>query len=289
MATTQRSEEDTVAERARKAIRERNFTQRKVAELIGMDETKLSKSLAGQRQFTGTELLVLAENTGVDVAWLRDGATGGQANGHSEPSKPGESFQRRRILQSAWELFATHGYDAVRLSDIAAAAGVSSPTVLYHFGNKNAVFQACLDFSTTLNQRRREEILNADMPALQKLYELVAGQLPRDADSRLRWSIWAQFWGANPISVASQQTHERSYSQWRVAVWRVLAEGQARGEFRDGPLEAMVDTLTGLIDGLGVRILARMMSPERAEELIFDQVRITLMRPDQQPTGSDDE
>jgi len=40
------------------------------------------------------------------------------------------------ILDLAIELFSTYGFDSVSTPQIAKAAGVSQPTIHYHFGNK---------------------------------------------------------------------------------------------------------------------------------------------------------
>jgi len=45
----------------------------------------------------------------------------------------------RRLLEAAKELFLKRPYPEVRLEDIAAAAGVSAPTVIHRFGSKEAL------------------------------------------------------------------------------------------------------------------------------------------------------
>lgn len=48
----------------------------------------------------------------------------------------------RRLLEAAERLFLERPYPEVRLEDIAAAAGVSAPTVIHRFGSKEALLAA---------------------------------------------------------------------------------------------------------------------------------------------------
>jgi AcrR family transcriptional regulator len=50
-----------------------------------------------------------------------------------------ESGTRGRILQTAEAMFAEHGFDAVSMRDITAAARVNLASVNYHFGSKMAL------------------------------------------------------------------------------------------------------------------------------------------------------
>jgi AcrR family transcriptional regulator len=50
--------------------------------------------------------------------------------------------QRERILDAARELFASRGFDAVTMSDVAARAGVVRATVFNQFGSKGALVEA---------------------------------------------------------------------------------------------------------------------------------------------------
>lgn len=65
------------------------------------------------------------------------------------PSTPASSVRGRRaratVLEAATGLFAARGYDGVALAEIAAAAGVSKPAVLYHFADKAELWRACVD------------------------------------------------------------------------------------------------------------------------------------------------
>ncbi|WP_028580870.1 TetR/AcrR family transcriptional regulator [Desulfogranum japonicum] len=50
-----------------------------------------------------------------------------------------------KILSSALELFALHGYDAVGVQSIVAAAKVTKPTLYHYFGSKKGLLLALLE------------------------------------------------------------------------------------------------------------------------------------------------
>jgi AcrR family transcriptional regulator len=54
------------------------------------------------------------------------------------------SERRALITEAAAQLFAERGYDATRLDEIAAAAGVTKPVLYRHFDSKKALYLALL-------------------------------------------------------------------------------------------------------------------------------------------------
>lgn len=52
---------------------------------------------------------------------------------------------RNAVLASATELFATRGFDAVALDEIAVASGVRKNNLLYHFTSKEALWKEAVD------------------------------------------------------------------------------------------------------------------------------------------------
>jgi AcrR family transcriptional regulator len=57
--------------------------------------------------------------------------------------------RRDEIIAAAQELFARQGIDATTMADIAAAAGISAPTVFNYFGSKDGVLIALISEGTT--------------------------------------------------------------------------------------------------------------------------------------------
>lgn len=60
--------------------------------------------------------------------------------------RPGRSDTRRQILDAARTLFAANGVRGTSLRAVAAAAGVSHAMIRHHFGTKEALFLATVQF-----------------------------------------------------------------------------------------------------------------------------------------------
>lgn len=70
------------------------------------------------------------------------------------PAEPGlrdrkKARRRDEIIAAAKELFARQGIDATTMADIAAAAGISAPTVFNYFGSKDGILIAMITEGTT--------------------------------------------------------------------------------------------------------------------------------------------
>ncbi|RBP64227.1 TetR family transcriptional regulator [Brevibacterium sanguinis] len=249
------------AARAKQAIVSSGLSQRQLATGIGIDESKLSKSLAGRRRFTAAELVAIATATGVTVAWLLgedstvsapppalSGRTGDGA-GDDDPTP------RRIIVETAWDLFARHGYDSVRIADVAAAAGVSSASIHYYFPNKSALFDATLGYSVKLAFDRQIAWLGDIPDPKRRLRRLLELQSPIGRTARSEWSIWLQMWSRLTLENTSVPDYHASYDRWSRTVRATLEDGQAAGVVRRRDSAEMTDELTSLLDGLGVKVL----------------------------------
>ncbi len=62
----------------------------------------------------------------------------------SQPVQRNPDRTRRRILQAAIRLFATHGFHAVSVDQIVGRARVNKRMVYHYFGSKDALFEAAL-------------------------------------------------------------------------------------------------------------------------------------------------
>jgi AcrR family transcriptional regulator len=72
----------------------------------------------------------------------RHAATDSDATGARAARK---ARTREAILEAAGRAFAARGFDGASLREIAAAAGVAQPLLVYHFGSKEGVWRAAVD------------------------------------------------------------------------------------------------------------------------------------------------
>ncbi len=144
-----------------------------------------------------------------------------------------DAMYRELILDTAEEVFAEHGYEATRMQDVAARAGVSTRTMY-------ATFEGKWDLFAAVHERRGREILDAVLsephsrgPALDRLL----GGIPAYAlhlmahPSYLRMLGHAKVWTSSEElpSLPQASTSDRGMDM----VSRAFAEGIRDGVFRD--------------------------------------------------------
>ncbi|MCM1012261.1 TetR family transcriptional regulator [Brevibacterium sp. XM4083] len=275
----------SIAARARETVAGSGLSQRRLAQAIGIDETKLSKSLSGRRKFTAEELLGLATATGVTVRWLLgdESTVSAVPAGLRTASALDEADQaspRRLIVETAWDLFARHGYDAVRIADIAEAAGVSSAAVHYHFAGKSELFDATLEFSVKLAFDRQVAWLDEIVSPRRRLERLLELQSPIGPDARREWSIWIQTWSRLAVEDPAESAYPAGYDRWSRTVRATLEDGQASGVFRPGDATEMTDELTSVVDGLGIKVVTGLMDVPTFRHRLDRYLRRAIITPE---------
>ncbi|RBP61719.1 TetR family transcriptional regulator [Brevibacterium sanguinis] len=306
----------TLGSRVRSAIRAAGVNNSEVARRIGIEPSKLSKSLAGTRKFRVEELSGIAALTNVTTDWLTTGRVGEPprrrivtnpaaptlaATTSATPTITGDTGSERwlskgkrnrhRIIATAWELYADHGIDNVPTSDVAAACGLSVSTINYHFRTKTQLLEAALRHSLTIIATTRNLTAPDDpIAALRHFSWLHAGV---DQKVRRVWSIWLQSWSRAVVDERSRLNLAAVYTEWLDLVTGVIVAGQRAGAVRSGNTTRMVKSLSIFIDGLGVaRATGQIpITDEEALEMLEDYLNAhILLKPDepdelQQPEG----
>lgn len=243
--------------RVLRAVAAAEGTRRDLAAAVGIDETKLSKSLAGRRRFTPTELAGIADHLGVDLAWVLRGEGDRPVTAETDlitrRQEPDDA--RKRILDAAWTLIARRGYHRVRIADVADAAGTSSATVHYHFDDKDALLGEALRHNVELAHDRQARALAAISDPAERLEKLLDLQMPEGPVLEPEWSIWMQVWVEAVTEPHHRDLYARGQDRWFRTVLMTLESGAAAGVFREGDQARRARQLTALVDGLGVGVM----------------------------------
>ncbi|HUX33605.1 MAG TPA: TetR/AcrR family transcriptional regulator [Gemmatimonadaceae bacterium] len=138
---------------------------------------------------------------------------------------------RERILSVARKLFTERGFDAVSVRDIIARAKVNLGAVTYHFGSKEALYNAALESMSVPFGDRIAELAAAPGPPLDRIEAVVRGALAHITDNP----------GA-PIVLLRELATDRELPPPIAALMRrnlgavsdIIAEGQRDGSIRTG-------------------------------------------------------
>jgi AcrR family transcriptional regulator len=283
-----RGDDSGVAGRVRELLARDGWTQRRFAEAIGLEETKLSKSLAGRRRFPAAELVAIADAAGVTVNWLLHGRDDARTHtavprgaARTESGTRRGAQARRRILEAAWDLIADRGYHRVRTADVAHACGTSPATIHYHFPTRSGLLDEALRHNVKLAFDRQVAALGEVLDPHARLLRLIDLQLPSGLLLRREWSIWIQVWAETAIDPARRELYWDSYDRWYRSVLMTLTDGADAGVFVPGRAEPLARQLTALIDGLGIQVMAATpgTSPEEMRAVLHDFIdRAVLLR-----------
>lgn len=159
--------------------------------------------------------------------------------------------KRARILDAAVRVFAQNGFHATRVSDVAKAAGVADGTIYLYFDSKEAVLVSLFE------------------DRVEKLLAFMRSELPKKptAAARLRAVIDMQLGLlagerelAEVITVILRQSTRLlkelaapRFSAYLDAIAKIVADGQARGEFRkDVSPHVAARAVFGALDGIAL-------------------------------------
>lgn len=248
---------DELGQRVRHALDQLSVSHREAARSIGMDPTKLSKSLAGTRRFRVDELVAIADVSEVSVDWILHGTgptpTNNRPRRRHVPTDRGT--RRAEILESAWRLVAQRGLYQVRIADIAEACETSPAAIHYYFPGKQDIMQSALLHCVETAFNRQSQELEEIPDARQRLLRLVEQLLPTPGQIRDEWLIWLQVASVSALNSELRPVHNDFYRRWRDTVADVVRLGQKQDVFREDDPDRMAVVFMSLADGLAVRVL----------------------------------
>jgi TetR/AcrR family transcriptional regulator, fatty acid metabolism regulator protein len=184
--------------------------------------------------------------------------------------------KRRAILDAAITVFAREGFHSARVSDVAAEAGVAYGLVYHYFNSKDQMLNELFSERWALLVEATQEILRSDVPPRDKLAGVAnfIVESYRHEPELMKVIIVEVTRAANSFG----RTHLPEIRKAYDLVAEIVAEAQAKGEFRDDVdpnFAAMVfygaieQLLTGWIFG---SIPGTDADYERAKQLVVETI-----------------
>ena len=89
---------------------------------------------------------------------------------------------KRALLQIAYGLFISRGYENTSVDDIIEAAGIAKGTYYYHFESKEQTLEEVIGMMLDQEAEAARQVLGSDAPVPQKIVGIIASLRPRQEE-----------------------------------------------------------------------------------------------------------
>jgi AcrR family transcriptional regulator len=191
--------------------------------------------------------------------------------------------RREEILKATCREVIARGFASTRVGDVAAALGVSTGLVFYHFTNKETLLGEAFRYAAGEDLDRLSATAAGPGSAAQRLDRILrlyspagatgdwsrTGDPPAapasgreaSAESSEAWLLWIDAWGQALRSPELAEVSRQLDLRWKQTLASVIREGVAADEFTCDDPDAAAWRLTALLDGLGVQVAVHRSLP----------------------------
>jgi TetR/AcrR family transcriptional regulator len=150
---------------------------------------------------------------------------------------------RELILRAAEIEFANHGFSKARLEDIAEPVGITRAAIIYHFGDKKALYAAVLEATFKALAERIHAALEADAPSAERVERLIGAWVDYAAERPTLARLFMREVADSPRELPPElrQLVDPMFS----VVTEGIEKGQREGAFRKVDPALVVSVLAG--------------------------------------------
>ena len=177
--------------------------------------------------------------------------------------------RREEILRATCREVRARGFASTRVGDVAAALGVSSGLVFYHFASKDNLLSEAFRYAAQADLDQLAEAAAWQGSALERLDRVLGVYAPGGSGA---WVMWIDAWSQALRSPELQRTSRQLDLRWKETVAGVIADGVAAGEFACPDPSGAAWRLTALLDGLAVQVTVHRGVLSRQQ--LLDWVRV---------------
>ena len=187
--------------------------------------------------------------------------------------------REQQILEAAMTVFAREGFHEARMEDIAKQSRLGKGTLYLYFKSKDAIIGALLRYFFNV-ELRRLRALEAGEGSVAEQILAYTRHIAADAERMSAVSSLAyEFYAVAGRDKTMRQFLEQHFSEYEVALARVVRRGVDAGEFRPVDADQIALTLLAVMEGLNLLNLAApkevslRTQAEASVRLILDAIR----------------
>jgi AcrR family transcriptional regulator len=195
--------------------------------------------------------------------------------------------RRRLILDAALRVVVEEGADAVRMADVAEAAGVSLGSIQHHFRHRDGLLAEVFRYESERIAATWRGVVGSDDPPLERLVEYVWLCTPAGSASAATsfrgWGFWLDFWATARREPQTRAEVAPIYQSFALPFQTALADGISNGEFTlRGTVRDVADRMIAMIDGTALRTLLGALEERQMLPLLIDGLTVELGLDDDQ-------
>jgi AcrR family transcriptional regulator len=189
--------------------------------------------------------------------------------------------RRAQILGAAMQIVVEQGTDAVRMADVAEAAGVSLGLIQHYFRSRDRLLVEVFRFESERVSATWRNVVGSDEPPLERLVEYVWLCTPAGSESAASsfpgWGFWLDFWATARRDPQTRAEVVPIYESFRLPFQTALADGISDGQFTlRGSIRDVADRMIAMIDGAALRTLLGDIDEDRMLPLLVDGLCVEL-------------
>lgn len=136
----------------------------------------------------------------------------------------GTPRRRDEVIETAERILAERGYEATTMEEIATALDMLKGSLYYYVPSKAALLEEIVSTYHTETSRYFEEIVNADLPPLDKIRALVVAQTVHTARNQVKADLFYTEWRSLSGETKADLLKRRRVHEEAVAEWILLAQ-----------------------------------------------------------------
>ena len=157
---------------------------------------------------------------------------------------------QQKLLESAFSVFATHGYERATVDEIVREAGFSKGAFYVHFGSKEDLFWAMLEGRIDVLQETMRGALDNAQSAAENERRVLEAIFALDKEDRHWPALFVEFVAQAARNQRVREKLNEMYRRWHSFTVELLEEGRLAGRVRkDLDVNFMASVTMALIEG----------------------------------------